>query len=211
MRQFVFLPLIILMQIMSAGCSKPIPADVAPGDIEASAGPEQNVVENKEQFVINMKKGEFIIKPVAEYSISAIVIGKKSYSYGWQAELAPTDIALAWGKLADPESDKYVKYSQSDRWYFFEYKNDAPFSESYISTHSSNNHIIPASTNIRLAINSIKRKDKVMLKGFLVNVQGKYDNMDFWWNTSLTRNDSGDSSCEVFYVTSVKKDGYVYE
>ena len=211
MRQFAFYLVCIILISTSAGCSKPVPTDVASGEIDTSSEPEQIPVQNNEQVIINFKNGKFSLKPVAEYSINAEVVSKKSYSYGWQAELAPIDLALTWGKLTEPESEKYVTFSQSDRWYYFEYKNDSPLNESYIVTHSSNNHIIPANENIRLAIKSIKKKDKVILKGFLVNAQGKYDNMDFWWNSSLRRNDTGDSSCEVFYVTKVKKDGYVYE
>ncbi len=211
MRQFAFYLVCIILISTSAGCSKPAPTDVASGEIDTSSEPEQIPVQNKEQVIINLKNGKFSLKPVAEYSINAEVVSKKSYSYGWQGELAPIDLALAWGKLTEPESEKYVTFSQSDRWYYFEYKNDSPLNESYIVSHSSNNHIIPANENIQLAIKSIKKKDKVILRGFLVNAQGKYDNMDFWWNSSLTRNDTGDDSCEVFYVTKVKNGDYVYE
>lgn len=211
MRQFAFYLVCIILISTSAGCSKPVPTDVASGEIDTSSEPEQIPVQNKGQVIINLKNGKFSLKPVAEYSINAEVVSKKSYSYGWQAELAPIDLALAWGKLTEPESEKYVTFSQSDRWYYFEYKNDSPLNESYIVTHSSNNHIIPANENIQLAIKSIKKKDKVILRGFLVNAQGKYDNMDFWWNSSLTRNDTGDSSCEIFYVTKVNNGDYVYE
>ncbi|MEK7823236.1 MAG: hypothetical protein AAB228_03255 [Nitrospirota bacterium] len=211
MRQFAFYLVCIILISTSAGCSKPAPTDVASGEIDTSSEPEQIPVQNKGQVIINLKNGKFSLKPVAEYSINAEVVSKKSYSYGWQAELAPIDLALAWGKLTEPESEKYVTFSQSDRWYYFEYKNDSPLNESYIVTHSSNNHIIPANENIQLAIKSIKKKDKVILRGFLVNAQGKYDNMDFWWNSSLTRNDTGDSSCEIFYVTKVNNGDYVYE
>ncbi len=201
----------ITLLIFSPACSKPVPTDVASEEIDTSSEPEQIPVQNKGQVIINLKNGKFSLKPVAEYSINAEVVSKKSYSYGWRAELAPIDLALVWGKLTEPESEKYVTFSQSDRWYYFEYKNDSPLNESYIVTHSSNNHIIPANENIQLAIKSIKKKDKVILRGFLVNAQGKYDNMDFWWNSSLTRNDTGDSSCEIFYVTKVKNGDYVYE
>ncbi len=211
MRQFAVCSLIVILLFISADCSKPSPTDIASGEIEVSAEPEQKLVENKEQFVINFNNGKFFLKPVAEYSISAVVVGKKTYSYGWQAQLAPVDLALAWGNLAEPSSEKYVTFNQSDRWYFFEYKDNSPLNGLYISTHSSNNHIIPANENINLAIKSIKENDKVALKGFLVNAQGKYENMDFWWITSLSRNDSGDSSCEVFYVTKVRDRDYVYE
>lgn len=78
-------------------------------------------------------------------------------------------------------------------------------------TYSSNNHIISANENIRMAIKSLKEKGTVALEGFLVNVSGKYGDTDVWWNSSLSRSDTGDSSCEVFYVTKVRNGEYVYE
>lgn len=162
MRQLTFFLCITSLSILLS-CSKPVPTDDALGEINTSVEPEQISIENKEPIVINLKNGKFVLKPLVEYSISAVVVSKKSYSYGWQAKLAPIDLLLAWGKLSDPKSEKYVTFSQSDRWGYFEYKNDSPFNGSYISTHSSNNHIIPANENIQLAIKSIKKKDKVIL------------------------------------------------
>ncbi|MBI4653815.1 MAG: hypothetical protein HY752_02310 [Nitrospirae bacterium] len=206
-----FLISIILLFILW-GCSKPSPSDIAVGEIDALGEPQQiAVTEDKEPIAIDLENGKFYLKPVAGYSISAVVVSKKSYSYGWQAKLALVDLALAWGKLSDPETRKHFKFTQSDRWYYFEYENDSPLDVSYISTHSSNNHIIPANENIRLAIKSLKKNDTVTLEGFLINAAGKYKGTDLWWNSSLTRNDSGDSSCEVFYVTKVRNGDYIYE
>jgi hypothetical protein len=41
--------------------------------------------------------------------------------------------------------------------------------------------------------------DLVELEGYLVYVKG--DN--FTWNSSLTRNDTGDGACEVLYVEKI--------
>jgi hypothetical protein len=140
-----------------------------------------------------------------------VVVSKETYSSDWNAEISPVDLAIAWGKLTEPENEKYVSFGQRNRWYFYEYKPESPLDNSYILSHSSNNHIIPATENISLALKTISRKEKVMLEGFLVNLKGTYKGGTVYWNTSLTRKDSGDGSCELFYVTKARINTDVYE
>ncbi len=209
------IPIISLLTAASLSifpaCSKPTPSDVALGEIAASGEPEQIQARDRGPIVIDVKGGRFSLTPVAGYSMSAVVVGKEFYSDRWRSELAPIDLALVWGRLIEPEIEKYVKFSQSDRWYYFEYEDGFPLDASYILIHSSNNHIIPANRNILLAVKSIKRGEKITLTGFLVNAKGRYNDMDFWWNSSLTRNDSEDGSCELFYITAVRRREHVYK
>ena len=73
-----------------------------------------------------------------------------------------------------------------------------------ISQHSSNNHIIAANGDIEMKVWSIRRGDHVRLKGYLVNLDGNGDGgKTYHWHSSTTRNDTGNHSCEVFYVTEV--------
>lgn len=97
------------------------------------------------------------------------------------------------------------------RWYHYHYDADSPLREDYISRHSSNNHIIPADPNVRRAVLRLKIGAPALLEGFLVNVDGSYRGSPVWWNTSLTRDDTGAHSCEVFYVTRVTYGNKVYE
>lgn len=186
------------------GCDRPQVTDQDSSEIDVSQEPLQSEYTSDIKIMKKIKDYEFIITPIAEYKISAIVVGKKSYNDGWYAKISPIDLALAWGKLAENESDKYITFSQSDRWYFYEYKENCPFNNSYITTHSANNHIIPADENIFKAIKSVKKREKIYLEGYLVNVSGRHKNRNFWWKSSLTRKDSGDGSCEVFYVKRIK-------
>jgi hypothetical protein len=211
MRQLRFLSAGILLLLILPACSKPVPSDTALGEVDVSGEPEQTAVQNNETIAINPGNGEVQLKPLAEYSISAVVIGKKPYSSGWQGRLAPVDIALAWGKLMAPGSSEHISFTQSGRWYYYEYDKDFPLDESYIIAHSSNNHIIPANENILLSVKSFKKGDKVTLAGILVGVRGKDEGENVWWNSSMRRNDTGDGSCEVFYVTKVTRAGYIYE
>lgn len=203
--------LIILFITALYGCDRPQSTSEEFQEIDTSQDPTQTSYTSNEPVIIETKDGKFTIKPVTEYKVSAIVTRKKSYSDGWQSKIAPFDLVLVWGRLAEPEYDKFIAYTQSDRWYFFEYEAGSPFNTSYVYAHSSNNHIIPANDNIYRAITSIKKRQKVILKGFLVNLRGNNEGQNVWWNTSLSRKDSGDGSCELFYVERIRIGDRVYE
>jgi hypothetical protein len=180
-------------------------------EIDTSRDPIQTSYKSDGPIIREIKNGHFTITPVEEYKISGVVVSKETYSSGWDGEISPVDLAVVWGKLAEPEYDRYVTYSQSNRWYFYKYKQESPFDSSYIVSHSANNHIIPANENIHEAVKTIGRKDKVVLEGFLVNIKGTYKGQPVTWNTSLSRKDTGNGSCELFYVTKVRIDTKVYE
>jgi len=184
---------------------------VEPGEIDTSQDPSQMPYKADEPITKEVKNGYFMITPVAEYKISGVVVGKGTYSSDWDGEISPVDLAIAWGKLAERGSNRYITYTQGYRWYFYQYKPGSSFDHSYILSHSSNNHIIPANENIRKAVKAVKKKDKVVLEGFLVNLKGIYKERPVAWNTSLSRADAGSGSCELFYVSKVRIDSKVYE
>jgi hypothetical protein len=179
--------------------------------IDTSGDPIQISYKSEDPIVKEIKNGQFTITPVAEYKLSGMVVSKETYFDDWKAKVSSIDIAIVWGKLAEPEYEKYVSFSQRNRWYFYEYKHESPLDNVYILSHSSNNHIIPATKNISLALKAIAKKEKVILEGFLVNLKGTYKGGTVYWNTSLTRKDTGNGSCELFYVTKARINTDVYE
>lgn len=210
--KFSSLILSILLICFLTGCNnKPQVTGEEFDEIDVSQEPEQIASSSNDPIIKNVKDGKFTITPVAKYKIAGVVVSKKSYNDGWRSELAPFDLALAWGKLAEPEYSKYITYSQSDRWYFYEYGAGSPFDNNFVISHSSNNHIIPSNENILRAIKIIKKEQKIILEGFLVNLKGRYRDGNFWWNSSLIRTDTGDGSCELIYVKKVRIGNYVYE
>ncbi len=203
--------LTILFLCLLAGCDRPKMTGIEPDEIDTSQDPVQMAYRADEPIIMEVKNGYFTITPVAEYKISGVVVGMGTYSSGGDGEISPVDLTISWGKLADPGSNRYIDYTQGKRWYSYQYKQGSPFDNSYIISHSSNNHIIPASGNIRRAVKSVKKKDKVVLEGFLVNLKGVYKEQPVTWNTSLSRTDSGGGSCELFYVSKVRIGTNVYE
>lgn len=203
--------LTIVFLCFLSGCNQPTLTGIDSDKIDPSQDPIQKSCTSDEPIVKECKSGRFEMTPLAEYKISGVVVGKGSYSSGWAGELSPMDLAVAWGKLAEPKNGKYVTYSQGYRWYHYRWKEGSPVDPSYIASHSSNNHIIPANENIRRAIKTIKKKDRIVLKGFLVNVRGGSEGRAVAWNTSLSRTDTGHGSCELFYVSHVRIGTKVYE
>lgn len=145
---------------------------------------------------VNGEDGDVELSLLAEYSLKGVIKSKRKYS-DYPARVSTYDFALAWGDLNKKEIDEHISYSQSSRWYFYRYKKDLPVSREYIAKHSSNVHLIAADKKVLSKIKGAGDNDYVWLKGYLVNVNFK----DKPWNTSLTREDTGNGACEIMYVT----------
>ena len=78
-------------------------------------------------------------------------------------------------------------------------------SVSDINRSSSNNHLVPSDSKIRSKIKKIRTGDHIKIKGYLVSIDGlDEDGNTFYWDSSISRDDTGDGACEVIYVTDVK-------
>lgn len=141
----------------------------------------------------------FTIVPVATYKIAARVICIKYYSTDEVDELTPVDLCVVWGEMAEFEYIRYFSCTQHDRGCYLTAE-ESPLDDAYVDTHFTNIHVIPADETILKTIQTIKVNQVVYLEGFLVNVYCEGVRI---WETSLTRKDTGDDSCEVLYVTMV--------
>lgn len=144
------------------------------------------------------------------YDISALVVSTHDYSdYDIGGKLAPKDLALAWGPVAEYNDRIDFHWRQSNRWYYWETRTYEEINvvggEDGVNCHSANNHLVPANDAVKKTIKSIDAGDYVRVKGYLVNISAsKPDGTNFWWNSSTERTDTGDGSCEVIYVTDVE-------
>jgi hypothetical protein len=181
------------------------------GAIDILSDPAQELPKNG--TAVNDSAGgyAFTITPRAEYAIGGIVVSRENYSSGWNAELSPCDLAIAWGKLVQTGLHRKLSWSQGGRWYYWTYGGDFPFDNTFIARYSSNNHIIPATDNVRTAALSLAEGDTVELFGQLVDVDGRAGEQTVWWRTSSSRDDTGDGACEVFYVRRIRCRESVYE
>lgn len=215
-----------LLGLASLACFKaasPSGENTAP--IDAATSPVQEAIGSRGESAFNSARESttaspitfnrggyrWTITPQAAYHVSALVVSAKSYSSEWNAILSPTDLALVWGDLLSSESYKLVSWSQSGRWYWFQYDGDFEHDNDYIIHNSANTHILPANENLAEAVEDVEPGDLVELNGFLVNVDGTRRREKVWWHSSLTRDDTGDGSCEVLWLTSMRRNGKVYD
>lgn len=142
------------------------------------------------------------------YDIEALVVHTKNY-YGssFTNDLSPKDLALAWGEPAEKNGDVNFHWSQSGRWYHWTLNADdaSKISVDSINCHSANNHIIPADDMVKKQLKKIKAGDHIRITGYLVDIRGEKDNGDWYtWNSSESRNDTGDGACEVIYASKIE-------
>lgn len=181
------------------------------GPIDVGGDPIQIEVADLPAIPWRGGNADLELRPVAAYSIGAMVVHSKSYWWGWQGDLSPIDLSLVWGDMVKPEFDSHIHYTQHFRYTLYVYDGQAPFSDDYALAHASNHHLIPATPNVLKALRSLGKKQTIRLNGYLVNVEGKVKGEPVWWRSSLVRNDTGEGACELLYVKSVRVDGKVYE
>jgi hypothetical protein len=198
----------------------PLPKAEDPSAVDVAGEPVQEIVTDEPPVFMNFKDAILKIMPQARYRISGLVMGKHAYPGGifscagsgtWGDRISPYDFLMIWGDVTRPENLRHIRFSQEGRWYHYRYDASSPLREDDISRHSSNNHFIPANQNLRFCADQVRIGEAVTLEGFLVNITGTFRDAEIWWNTSLTREDKGAFSCEVFYVTRIKRGGNIYE
>lgn len=140
--------------------------------------------------------GDYSIKPLARFSITARVLSRADYRFDREAGLAPIDLALGWGRMSDSTVLDKIDISQSGRFYYWRV-NKFPIPEREIIESSANMHLIPGNASIEREIKRTRDGDVVEFDGYLVEVDGANG---FKWASSLTRSDSGAGACELVWV-----------
>ena len=145
----------------------------------------------------------YSLTAVASYSLQARVLHTKRYWVDGD-DLVPYDVAIGWGRMSDQAVLDHLHISQSNRFFFYEWRDEPPLPPDEIAAHSANTHIIAANRDVSKAVRSLRAGQVVSMRGYLVNVTGPNG---FHWNTSLRRDDSGNGACELFYVEELRPAG----
>ncbi len=166
---------------------------------EIIPNPVQVNIQKSEITYVSTEGTNIPIVLLADYAVEGVIKSKLKYS-DYPSRVAQYDVAIAWGNLNEKEIDKHIRYSQSGRWYYYNFDRDVSVSLSYIAEHSANVHLISKDQLVLKKIENLNKNDHIKLKGYLVNV--KFDNGI--WSSSLTRTDTGNGACEIMYVTDVE-------
>lgn len=201
--------LLSLLLLLSCGTK---PESTAAEPVDVLQPPVQEMLATPRVIKFSGKGYDGTITLKASYVVRGIVVGHMKYSSGWQSAISPYDIALCWGALAQNNLYKKLSWSQSGRWYYWRYGSDFGYDNSLVIPNSSNNHIIPSKPALAGVIGNLSAGKKVEIEGFLADVRaGNKEGRKVWWNSSTSREDTADGSCEIIYVTGVKVDGRYYQ
>jgi hypothetical protein len=143
--------------------------------------------------------GEYFVKPQARYDIEARVLSTERYRIDGGAGLAPIDFAVGWGAMSDSAVLEHFRVTQGAR-FFTIYPDEDAIDLNEALRSAANMHLIPADSALADRLERVRVGSIVHLQGFLVNV-ARDDG--FYWNTSLTREDTGNGACELFFVESL--------
>lgn len=133
------------------------------------------------------------ITALETFSIEARVLGREDYRFDRGARLSPTDLALGWGPMADPQVTRHIDIRQGNRWYYWR-TDTFPIPRRDIERHSANMHIIPGNPEVARVLGQIRA-------GQLVRVEG---DDGFRWVSSLSREDTGNGACELIWVEQLQ-------
>ena len=146
------------------------------------------------------------------YSISARVQSVKGY-HDTISPAVPYDLFLAWGQLAEPDIDSKLTWEQADRRGQVSGAlgpGGVDLTSSYVASHVSNNHVIPANSRIRQGLATIKAGDLVRIDGRLVDIRMVVGDRILSVHTSKSRTDEGDGACEIIFVEHLRVNGQSY-
>lgn len=144
--------------------------------------------------------GEYSIRPMAWFQVTARVLGKEPYHFGREADLSPVDLALGWGPMSDSAVLEGLDIRQSARWFRWRPTGDWPIPRREIELHSANMHMIPADKQVARTLKRVRKGQVVEFRGWLVSVSAP----DGWrWQSSLTREDTGARACELVWVDAL--------
>jgi len=147
------------------------------------------------------RHGDFVLSPLAGFSLEARVLSREDYSLGPESALSPTDLALGWRRMADPDVYGTLGVTQAGRWYRYRWDSRGPpIPLPEIVRSSANMHIVPADEHVQRALDVVRPDQRVRLQGWLIEARRD----DGWiWRSSLRRDDSGDGACELVYVCAL--------
>ena len=141
----------------------------------------------------------YAITPLEKFNFEARVLRTERYSLDRQAQLAPVDLALGWGPMANPSVIAKIKITQSNRFYYW-HVDEFPIPRREIEVNSANMHMVAASADVERTLRDLQPGQRVRFAGYLIEARAP----DGWrWRSSLSREDTGAGACELVWVESI--------
>jgi hypothetical protein len=148
------------------------------------------------------KKENRIFVPLARFSLRARVLSKERYRFDRTSDISPVDLVLGWGPMSDQGILDHLDIAQgSRRFVLAPLSPPPPLSLYMLMEYCANMHMIPADGETADLLKGVRAGEIIELAGYLVGIQ---EGGQWVWVSSLSRNDTGDGSCEIIWVEQVR-------
>lgn len=170
-----------------------------PPGIVAPYAPVQSPPDEARQIV---RDDGHVLHVRARFAVDARVLRKSIYRLDGGADLAPVDLGIGWGPMSDSAVIDGLEFSQMGRFLYWKPRDPArfPLAPPEVTRHAAQLHLIPADAALESRLKRLRPGQRVAVGGWLVDVSGP---RGFAWRTSLSREDTGGSACEIVYVESL--------
>ncbi len=179
-----------LFFLMSSGA-----IDRPPGVLAANE-PVQRLVQRSA-----FRFGDYELTPLADFDVEARVLSVERYRTDRSSKLSPIDFALGWGPMSDSAVLDHFRIRQGGR-FFSIYPDEQAIALNIALLSAANMHLIPASNALEDELKRVRPGNVVHLRGQLVSALGPNN---FTWRSSLTRADTGNGACELFFVEAIER------
>ena len=130
------------------------------------------------------------------YVLEGEVVTRRRFRGGGVSTVSPLDLGIVWGDL----DTAGLEFRAGHRVMWTRYSADTVLPADW-ETQITNNHLVPASNEVRAALMALEVGQRVRIEGYLVNVTGERINP---WRSSTRRDDSTFvGGCEIILVTGV--------
>ena len=142
----------------------------------------------------------FTLTTRASYDITARVLSVERYHVDAGSSLAPMDFAVGWGPMSDTATLQHFRVTQGSR-FFTLYPDDRALDIHEALLSSANMHVIPANERVAGILGRARSGNVAHLNGYLIDARR---DDGFTWNSSLTREDTGEGACELMWVENAE-------
>lgn len=187
--------LLIVVAVIVWQCRGTESVSLGPG-VKVAEAPGQVALNNADSF----EHEDYTVTPLADFTMQAKVLSREDYMLDRESDLSPIDLALGWQQMSDESVLSDIEISQSGRWYRWRVE-QFPIPRRAIETQSANMHMVPADDFIASKLDDVITGQIISLEGQLIKAEAA----DGWrWQSSLSREDTGASACELIYVTDLQ-------
>lgn len=201
-------PWVVLLPLLVIGCVNVAmnPQSDRGGQIDTSREPIQ-VQYQGTPIILHTKEREVSLVPVATYEAHVLVVSTVHYT-DEDSDIAPLDFCVVWGELSQDRYLEYATFNQTNRVCICTYEAHSPVDDPLVLTSFVNIHLIPANQNVLTALYNVRKGQKVILEGLLVDI---YYDGSLYIKTSTSLTDNGIGACEILYVISTQVGSTVYQ